>query len=137
MSEAETTDDTDTGFALVKFDTCTSCTSCTKYISVHSFWNIHTSIYYIELGEFSHYGDGLQAGCPRNCGSIPSRGKIFFCFSKCPDKLGVGVGGQPMSYSMGTGGSFPGVKQPGCEPDHLVPRLRMSGTVRPLPHMLS
>jgi len=42
-----------------------------------------------------------------------------------------------MSNAISTGGSFPGVQQHWHEPDHPVPRLRMSGPVPPLPHMPS
>jgi hypothetical protein len=31
-----------------------------------------------------------------------------------------GSGSHPASYSVGTKGSFPGVKQPGCEADHIT-----------------
>jgi hypothetical protein len=55
--------------------------------------------------------------------------------------LGVvqnGSGAHP-AYLMGTGGSFPGVKRPGCETDHsqLVPRSRIHGSIHPLPHTSS
>jgi hypothetical protein len=32
-----------------------------------------------------------------------------------------GSGAHPASYLMGTGGSFPGVKLPGCGADHSLP----------------
>jgi hypothetical protein len=46
----------------------------------------------------------LQAGCPRNRGFIPGRGKIFISFPKCPDQ-----------------GSFPGGKATGSEANHWPP----------------
>jgi len=42
----------------------------------------------------------------------------------------------PASYSIGTGGFFPGEKRPGVKLTahlHLVPRLRMRGATSPLP----
>jgi hypothetical protein len=48
-----------------------------------------------------------------------------------------GSGAHPVSYSMGTRGSFPGVKRPGREADHSPPfsaeEQRMSGAIHPLP----
>jgi hypothetical protein len=38
-----------------------------------------------------------------------------------PHRVQNGSGAHPASYPMGTGGSFPGVKQPGCEADHSPP----------------
>jgi hypothetical protein len=49
----------------------------------------------------------------------------------------TGSGVHLTSYTMGTGGSFPGVKQPGREAaTHLqrVPRSRKCGFIHPLPH---
>ena len=48
-------------------------------------------------------------------------------------------GAQPTSYSVGTVGSLSGVKWPGgkfCLSIHLVPRVRMSGAIPLLPHVL-
>lgn len=36
---------------------------------------------------------------------------------------------------MGTGGVSPGVKRQRHEADNLLPRLRMSGALRPFPHV--
>jgi hypothetical protein len=49
-------------------------------------------------------------------------------------------GAHPASYPMGTGGSIPGVKWPGPEPDHYlrpVPRLRVHETIPPPSHTSS
>jgi len=46
------------------------------------------------------------------------------------------VWGSPSPLSNGYGGSFAGIKQPGCEVDphpHLVPWLWMRGAIPPLP----
>jgi hypothetical protein len=51
-----------------------------------------------------------------------------------------GSGVHQTSYTMGTGGSFPGVNRPGREADHLlrlVPRSRKCESMRPLPHTSS
>jgi hypothetical protein len=47
-------------------------------------------------------------------GLIPSRGKILFFTPQHPGQLW----GHPASHTMGTGGSFPRVKQLGHEADH-------------------
>jgi hypothetical protein len=48
---------------------------------------------------------------------VPVGSRIFT--SPCrPNRL---WGPPPTSYPMGTGGSFPGVKRPGREPDHSPP----------------
>lgn len=43
----------------------------------------------------------------------------------------------PATYSVGTGGAFPGTKQPGREADccHVVTMLRMCAAIPPLPHI--
>jgi hypothetical protein len=51
-------------------------------------------------------------------GSIPDRGRGFFS-SPC---VQTSSGAHPASYSMGTGGSFPGSKaRPGRDADHSPP----------------
>jgi hypothetical protein len=50
-------------------------------------------------------------------GSNPSRGKRFISSSKHPDWLWDYL----VSYSVGTGSCFLGVKWPGCEIDHSPP----------------
>jgi hypothetical protein len=52
-------------------------------------------------------------------GSNLCRDKIFFFFFKCPDQL---WGSASFLYE-GTGGSFPGLKQLGCEVNHLCPSV--------------
>jgi len=44
--------------------------------------------------------------------------KGFFPLHHC---VQTGSGAHPASYPVGTGVSFPGVKQPGCEADHSPP----------------
>jgi hypothetical protein len=48
-------------------------------------------------------------------GSIPGRGRDF---SLC-HYIQTGSGSRVPSYPVGTSSSFPGVKQPECEGDHL------------------
>jgi hypothetical protein len=38
-----------------------------------------------------------------------------------PPIVQTGSGAHPASYTMGTGGSFPGIKRPGREVDHSTP----------------
>jgi hypothetical protein len=54
------------------------------------------------------YWDSLQAGRPRGRGSSPGRVKNFL------HVVQTGSGADPASYSMGTGGSFPGGKAAGA-----------------------
>jgi hypothetical protein len=58
--------------------------------------------------KLSRYGDWLQAGRLRNRSSSPGRVKNFL-FS-----TSTGSGAHPVSYSIGTGGSFPEGKVAGA-----------------------
>jgi hypothetical protein len=61
----------------------------------------------------------------------------FFSLCQC---VKISSRADPASYSMGTGALIPGIKWLGCEADHsppLVPRLRMDGTIHPLPQYVS
>jgi hypothetical protein len=52
----------------------------------------------------------------------------------------TGSGAHPASYPMGTGGFFPGLKQPGCEYHHAPPcsaDVMNGGAIPPLPHISS
>jgi hypothetical protein len=54
-------------------------------------------------------------------------------------RVQTGSGAHPASYPVGTGDFFLGVKRPGREADHsphLVPRLRVGGSIPPLTHCL-
>jgi hypothetical protein len=64
-------------------------------------------------------------------GSIPDRGKKGYFFS--PPRLD-GFWGPSSFLARGYRGSFPGVKRPGREAGHLVPKLRMRGVIPLLPH---
>jgi hypothetical protein len=52
-------------------------------------WRAMTVIPVIKLSQcqFSRYSDGLQAGRPKNWGSIPTRGKRFISPEQHPDRL--------------------------------------------------
>ena len=52
----------------------------------------------------------------------------------------IKYGVHPASYSVGTAGSFPGVKQPGHGDDHSLPSSvedKNGGAILPLPHIFS
>ena len=61
-----------------------------------------------------------QSGCRLSCGlgSLEShswQGQEIFFFLQ---NIQTGSDAHPVSYSMGTGGSYPESKEPGCEVDH-------------------
>jgi hypothetical protein len=58
-------------------------------------------------------------------GSILSRAIYFSLFHS----VQIGSGAHPDSYTMGTGGSFPEVKQPRSEADHSPPTKQRSRIV--------
>jgi hypothetical protein len=58
------------------------------------------------------YSDWLRAGRQRGRTSSLGRVKNFLHLVRTGSKV------HPVSYPMCTGGSFPGVKRPGCEADH-------------------
>jgi hypothetical protein len=79
----------------------------------------------------SRYSDWPRAGSPRGRSSSPGRVKNFL------HVVQTGSGVHPTSYPMGTGVSFPGIKRPGREVDHLAPvsaEVRNGGSVHPVPH---
>jgi hypothetical protein len=52
----------------------------------------------------------------------------------------TGSGVYPVSYPMGTGGSFPGVKPPKSKPENSPPsnaEVKNGGAIPPLPHTSS
>jgi hypothetical protein len=61
------------------------------------------------------YSDGLRVGRPRNLGSIPGKGKRLFS----PAQHLNGLWGLPSYLSNGYWSTFPGMKRPGREADHL------------------
>jgi hypothetical protein len=68
-------------------------------------------------------------------GSIPGRGS-FSPFHR----VQIGPGAHPISYPMGTGDSFSGIKRPGHEADYSPPSsavVKNGGAISPLPHMSS
>jgi len=71
----------------------------------------------------------MGLGQPRNCGSIPGRGKRFLLFSN-------GDGARSTCHRLGAGdGSLGrGVKWPGHAADHMT-RLRISKVTSVLLHM--
>jgi hypothetical protein len=72
---------------------------------------------------------GLRTGQPEYHGSIPDKGKNFL-FSK------LALETTQITTNCVPGHLTPGVKPPGHEADpspHLVPKLRKSATIPPLP----
>jgi hypothetical protein len=68
--------------------------------------------------QLSQYSVWLGAGRPGDRGSIPGRGKEFFLYPLCPDRLW----GPPSLLYNGYRGSFPrGKEQLGREADHSPP----------------
>jgi hypothetical protein len=63
-------------------------------------------------------GNIFLTGRPKSRGFIPGRGKRLFSPLYV---VQTGSGANPTSYPMVTWGSFPGVKRPGREADHLPP----------------
>jgi hypothetical protein len=62
----------------------------------------------------------LRAGRPGDLGSIPGRGERIFPLAS----VETGSGAHPASYTMSTGGSFPGAKaRPRREADHPTPSV--------------
>jgi hypothetical protein len=59
----------------------------------------------------------VLSGRPRAQSTSPGRGKHFFLLRV----VQTGSEVHATSYPVGTGGSFPGVKRSGCEPDHTPP----------------
>ena len=64
----------------------------------------------------------LWAGRPRDLGSIPSSGKRFLLYPKCPDRLWGPLG------TVGTTAAATHL--------NLVPRLRLCGAIPTHPHSL-
>jgi hypothetical protein len=65
----------------------------------------------------SRYAEWLGAGWPGGRSSSPGKGKTFLT----PHVVQTGSGAHSASYPMGTGGFYPGIKQPGSEADHSPP----------------
>jgi hypothetical protein len=96
-------------------------------------------IQYLQNSKISHwkvnlesrYSDWLRPG--RRRGQISSLGSVKNFFLQV---VQTGSGTHPTSYSIGTGGSFPGLKRPVREADHLqiVPRSKRCGSVHLLTH---
>jgi hypothetical protein len=91
------------------------------------FFNIDTKNYIVQV----IIAPGVQAGRPGDRGSIIDRGK-HFSSSLC---VQTGSEAHPASCTMGTGGSFPGVKRGRSvmltTHPNLVPRSRMSRSYIP------
>jgi hypothetical protein len=69
-------------------------------------------------------------------GSIPGRARDFSLLHN----IQTGSGAHPASYTIGTGGSFPGGMRPGRETDHSPSssaEVRNGGAIPPLPHTSS
>jgi hypothetical protein len=88
------------------------------------------------LLQSSQCSEWLRAWWPKNWGSIPGWNKSFL--SSIEDS-GV-VWDPPASYPINTGDCFLGVRRPGRDADHLphlVPTLRLLGSVHPLTYTSS
>jgi hypothetical protein len=96
-------------------------------------WKYDFRISLKEPGKIRLYKDRPRAERSKNLNSIPGRGKIFFSTPQrlhCPRT-------HPTSYRMSTGVLSSGVQQLGLKLTthlHLVPRLRMHGSIPPLSH---
>ena len=77
----------------------------------------------------------LRARNPRNHSLIPEENKRFFFYKNFQTPCRA----HPVSYSMGIHGSFSDDKTAGAwsQPLHTIPRIRMSGAMPLIPHMLS
>jgi hypothetical protein len=77
----------------------------------------------------------LRAGRPKGRSSSPGGVTIFLLLTSSRPVLGPTQ--PPIQWVPGA--LSPGVKQPGPEDDHsqLVPRSRIRGSIRPLPHTSS
>jgi hypothetical protein len=83
--------------------------------------------------QFSRYSDGLRAGRP---GFDSRQGQDLSLLHS----VQTGPEAHPASYPMGTGGSFPGVKQQGREADHSPPcnaEVENGEAIPPLPNTSS
>jgi hypothetical protein len=68
-------------------------------------------------------------------GSIPGRGKTFFCIAYRP---ALGLNEPPIYWGLGV--ISPGVKRPGSEADHSLScsaKVKNCGAIPPLPHVSS
>jgi hypothetical protein len=67
-----------------------------------------------ETGELSRYSDGLQTA---RLGFDSRKGQDFYLLRS----VQICSGAHPSSHTIGTGGCFLVIKQPGCEADHSPP----------------
>lgn len=98
-------------------------------------WNLTWITYEIWQGKFYRIYHQHSMGYRQNNRGIVVRLQALVRNCSVLQRVQTGSMAYPASYSMGRGGSFPGVKR--TVHFHLVPRLRNTGALLPLPRMSS